>query len=75
MEIGLIELTEPSDTLTYKPFFKLYILQTILHVLLLFIFVWNRIFRSKGRALCYTFLIWVGLAFGVTVLKALCIGN
>ena len=57
MEIGLIELTEPSDTLTYKPFFKLYILQTILHVLLLFIFVWNRIFRSKSRALCYTFLI------------------
>ena len=75
MGIGLIEHTEPSDTLTYKPFFKLYILQTILHVLLLFIFVWNRIFRSKSRALCYTFLIWVGLAFGVTVLKALCIGN
>ena len=32
--IGLIELTEVSDTLNYKPFFKYYILQTILHVFL-----------------------------------------
>ena len=32
--IGLIELTEPSDTLNYKLFFKLCILQTVLHVLL-----------------------------------------
>ena len=37
--IELIELTEPSDTLNYKPFFKHCILQTILHVFLLFIFV------------------------------------
>ena len=33
--IGLIELTEPSDTLNYKPFFKHCISQTILHVFLL----------------------------------------
>ena len=29
---GIIELTEPSDTLTYKPIFKHCILQTILHI-------------------------------------------
>ena len=33
--IGLIELTEPSDRLNYKPLFKHCILQTILHVFLL----------------------------------------
>ena len=27
VEIGLIELTEPFDTLNYKPFFKHYIFQ------------------------------------------------
>ena len=37
--IELIKLTQPSDTLNYKPFFKHCILQTILHVFLLFIFV------------------------------------
>ena len=37
--IELIEPTEPSDTLNYKPFFKHCILQTILHLFLLFIFV------------------------------------
>ena len=29
---GLIELTEPFDTMNYKPFLKHRILQTILHV-------------------------------------------
>ena len=48
MEIGLIELTEPSDTLNYKPFFKDCILQTILHVFSLFIFVWNKILCPKN---------------------------
>ena len=33
VKIGLIELTEPSDTLHYKPFLKNCILQTILHVI------------------------------------------
>ena len=33
--LGLIELTEPSDTLNYKTFFKQWILQTILQVFLL----------------------------------------
>ena len=45
---GLIELTETSDTLNYKPFFKHCILQTILHVFLLLTFVWNKIFCSKN---------------------------
>ena len=46
--LGLVELTEPSDILNYKPFFKHYILQTILHLFLLFIFVWKKIFCSKN---------------------------
>ena len=46
--IGLIELTEPSDTLNYKSFFKHCILQTTLHVFSLLIFVWNKIFCCKN---------------------------
>ena len=42
--VGLIELTESSCN---KPIFKYCILQTALHVFLLFIFVWNKIFCSK----------------------------
>ena len=68
---GLIELTEPSDTLNYKLFFKHCYLQTILHAFLLLIFVWNKIFCSKNWAVFYNFLIWFGLTFGVVVLKAL----
>ena len=37
--IGSIELNEPSDTLNYKPFLKHCILQSMLHVFLLFLFV------------------------------------
>ena len=37
--IRLIDLTEPHDTLNYKPFFKYCILQTILHVFLFFVFM------------------------------------
>ena len=37
--IGLIELTEPSDTLNYQLYFKHCVLQSIFHVFLLFIFV------------------------------------
>ena len=47
VEIGLIELIGSSDTLNYRPLFKHCILQTVLHVFLLFIFVWNKIFCSK----------------------------
>ena len=72
LRIGLIELTEHSDTLNYKPFFKNCVLQTILHIFLLFIFVWNKIFCSKNWAVFYTFLIWFVVAFSVTVLKVLC---
>ena len=45
---GLIEPTESSDLFNYKSLFKFYILQTILHVFLLFIFVWNKIHFSKN---------------------------
>ena len=72
MRICLIELTEPSDTLNYKPFFKHCILETILHVFLLFTFVWNKIFCSKNWAVFYSFSIWFEVAFDVTVLKAVC---
>ena len=73
VEIRLIELIEPSDTSNYKSFFKHRILQTILHVFWLFIFVWNKIFFSKNLfAVFYNFFIWLGLEFGVAVLKALC---
>ena len=51
--IGLIELTEPSNTWNYEPFFKHCILQTILHVILLFIFVWTKTFVPKTEP-CYT---------------------
>ena len=73
--IVLIELTEPSHTLNYKLFFKHCILQTILHVILLFIFVWNKILCSEklSRILHFFFLIWFGVAFDVTVLKVPCL--
>ena len=60
MGIGLIELSEPSDTLKYKPSFKNCLLQAIFNALLLFIFVWNKIFCSKNWALFYIFfdLVW-----------------
>ena len=54
--IGLIELTEPSDTLNYKPLFKYCISKSILHVFLFFIFVLNKIFFSKTWAVFYIFL-------------------
>ena len=60
--IRLIELTEPSDTLNYKPFFKYWILQTILHIFLLVILVWSKVFCSKSWAVFFIFLIWFGLA-------------
>ena len=55
VEIGLIELTEPSGALNYKPFLKHCILETILHVFLLFIFMWNK--------LHFFDLVWIGIRF------------
>ena len=46
--IGLMEVTEPSDTLNYKSCFKFCILQTILRIFLFFIFEWNKISCSKN---------------------------
>ena len=43
LEIELIELSEPSFTLNYRPFFKHYILETVVIILFLFINVWNKI--------------------------------
>ena len=61
--IGLIKLSEPCDTLNYKPFFKHCILKTILHIFSLFVFLWNKIFCFKNWAVFYIFfdLVWVGL--------------
>ena len=67
--IALTELTKPSDTLNYRPFFKHCVLQTVLHVLFLFIFVWKKTLCSKKRAVFYIVLIWFGFAFGITVIK------
>ena len=57
------KLTQPSDTLNYKPVFKHCILQTILHIFVLFIFLCNKIFFSRNWALFYiTFdLVWGGI--------------
>ena len=52
--IELIELTEASDTLNYKPVFKHCILHIVLFVFLLFIYVWNKIFCPKNKNPKYT---------------------
>ena len=66
---GFIELTEPSETLKYKSFFKHCILQTILDVFVLFTSVWYKIFCFKKWTVFYVSLIWFGLAFDVPLLK------
>ena len=49
-----MEVTAPSDTLIYKPF----LFYKLLRIFLLFVFVWNKIFRSKTLAVFYIFFIW-----------------
>ena len=62
--IGLTGLIEPSDILNYKLFFKHCTLQTIFHVFLLFIFVWNKtleqnfLFKKQSHILHLPDLIW-----------------
>ena len=73
VRVGIIELTEPSDTVIYKSFFKHCILQTILHEFLLIIFMWKKIFCSKNWAVFYIFLIWFKVVVGDKVLKVLCL--
>ena len=69
--IGLIELTELSNTLNYKAVFKSCISQSILHVFVLFTLVWNEIFFSKNRAVLFiSDLVWGGIR--CIVLKVLC---
>ena len=68
----LVERTEPSDTFNYELSFKHCILQTVLHIFLLFIFAWNKIFCSINWAAFYIFLIWFKVPLGVTILKVLC---
>ena len=65
--IGLNEFAELFDTLNCKPFFKHYILQTILHVFLLCIFVWNKTFCSKNRAFFYILFIWFYRCYSMKV--------
>ena len=69
--IELIELTDPSDTLNHRPFFKHYILQTVLHVLFCFYLCETKPFVLKTELYLY-FLIWFELTFSVTVLNVLC---
>ena len=57
VEIELIELTEPSATLNYKSIIKNCFSRTILHVFLLFIFVWNKILCPKNWAVFYLLLL------------------
>ena len=58
--------SEPFDSLNYKPFFYHSCLETISHVSLLFIFVWNKISCSTNWAVFKIFLIWFSLTFSVT---------
>ena len=69
--IGLVELIDPFHTMNCKPFFKRWILRTILHVLLHLHLRGKKSFVLKVNCILY-FLIWFGVAFGVTVLKVLC---
>ena len=57
--IGLIELIKSSDTLNYKPFFK-HFLKNILHIFLLLVFMWNKIFCFKNWAVFYSSLFGLG---------------
>ena len=63
-----------ADTVNYKQCFRHCISQNILHVFLLFIFVWNKkYFFYKNWAIFYvSFLIWFGVAFDIIILKFLC---
>ena len=45
-------------TFWYIDLQAIFILQTILRIFLLFVFVWNKIFRSKTLAVFYIFFIW-----------------
>ena len=72
--IWLIEFTQPSDTLKYKLFFKHCILQTLFFYTYFFCLYLcgTKSFVLKSKLYFTFFLIWFGLAFGVTVLKVLC---
>ena len=60
--IGLVELMELFDALNYESFFENCILQTILHVFLFFIFVWNKIlFKKLSCVLNLLGLVWGGI--------------
>ena len=66
------DLIEPSDTWNYNSFFKHFILQTILHVFLLFIFLWSKVCCCKNSRILHVFDL-VRVASGVTLLKFLCL--
>ena len=72
MRIGLVELTEPSDAINYKP-----VLNTAFYKLLYTSFYCLYLCRTKSFVLNTElyfnfFLIWFGLTFSVTVFKILC---
>ena len=65
VRIGLIELTEPSDTLNYRSFYKHCIWHTVLHVFFIFVCILSELYFT------YFWFVWVGIR--VTVLKILCL--
>ena len=60
VRLGLIELTEASVTLNFRPLFIDCILQTVSQAFLLFIFVWYKVFPPKSWAVfSFFYLVWV----------------
>lgn len=69
VEIGLIQLTKPSDTLLFEPFCKHCILQRF-YTIFVSIYVEQKILFKKVRQILH-FLIWFWVIFSVSALKVL----
>ena len=69
VEIGLIQLTKPSDTLLFEPFCKHSILQRF-YTIFVSIYVEQKILFKKVRQILH-FLIWFWVILSVSVLKVL----
>ena len=69
VEIGLIQLTKPSDTLLFEPFCKHCILQRF-YTIFISIYVEQKILFKKVRQILH-FLIWFWVIFSVSALKVL----
>ena len=68
VRIGLIKLTESSNTMSYKPFFN-----KLFHMYFYYLYsCGTKSFVIKTELHFTFFKIWFGLAVGVAVLKVLC---